>query len=180
MRYFRTIGTALTELLGALLGVTINSNETTSGSAFRRQAWDQDAIDRFFYAITFGRQKNHCEQAVFFEIEDCKELLLAYGFELTPPPVAKREAVKRIQAEKPWDEQKPARDQEATDDDPMSPDFDAAAWFKDLPEEAKERIVEWGVSIKMSRPNRKKVKQIADNWHLAGVKPRAGHGMSAE
>lgn len=177
MRYFRTIATASTELLGALLGVTINSNETTSGAAFRRDpdGWARKAIDRVFFW-----DENHCEEAVFFEIEDCKELLLAYGFELTPPPVAKREAVKRIQAEKPWDEQKPARDQEATDDDPMSPDFDAAAWFKDLPEEAKERIVEWGVSIKMSRPNRKKVKRIADNWHLAGVKPRAGHGMSAE
>jgi hypothetical protein len=54
--------------------------------------------------------------------------------------------------------------EEAPLDDPMSPDFNVIAWFARLPYEAKRRIVEWGVSIRMSKPNRVKAYQ-----HRAGV-----------
>lgn len=184
MRYFRNIGTALTETLGAFSGITINSNETTSGAAFRRQIpWLIKFIDSLFFW-----QENHCEYSQRREIEDCKELLLAIGFTVEPPEVTLKEAVV-IQAalskgdpapapSKLWVAQAPARAEEFTADDPMSDDFDAEGWFVGLPENAKNRIVEWGVSIKMSLANRRRVGTIARNWHGAKAVSRANHGMT--
>jgi hypothetical protein len=73
-----------------------------------------------------------------------------------------------------------AQIEEAHDDDPMSSDFNVIAWFARLPYEAKRRIVEWGVSIRMSKPNRVKVYRIAQAWWQADGKPREGHGMVEE
>ena len=81
-RYFRNIGSGLTELLGALSGITLNSNETTSGAAHRRK----DEFPRLRSGINklFFWQEDHCKYASLKEIEDCVELLKAYGYEVTP------------------------------------------------------------------------------------------------
>jgi hypothetical protein len=179
MDRLRIILVAMTQLLGALSMITINANESTSGAAFRinPNGWLRKAIDALFFW-----QDSHCEKAVAGEIADCVELLNAYGFEIQPPPVPVAEAVKADHTSPEWQkrmaEQAPAREQEHTTDDPNSADFDAGAWFSGLPDEAKSRIVEWGVSIKMSRANRKRVAQIAQAWHNADAVARSGHGMT--
>jgi hypothetical protein len=66
----------MTQLLGALLCVTLNSNESTSGAALRRSP---DRWRKVINAIFFW-QDDHCLQAARSEIDDCRELLLAYGF----------------------------------------------------------------------------------------------------
>lgn len=174
----RIILVAMTQLLGAFSLITINANESTSGAAYRinPDGWLRKVIDALFFW-----QDSHCERAVAGEIDDCVELLAAYGFEVQPPPVPVADAVKADHTSDKWQKlmsaQAPAREQEKTDDDPNSPDFDAGAWFAGLPDEAKSRVVEWGVSIKMSRPNRKRVAQIAQKWQAQGAVARADHGM---
>lgn len=169
--YFRNIGVALTQLLGAVLGITLNPNETTSGAALRIPVpWLRKGIDKLFFW-----QESHCKRAVQMEIEDCKELLLAYGYQLSPPKTTIEEAAKEIVTKAPMST---AQKQEAPgDNDPMSDAFDAQAWFTGLNTEARKRVVEWGVSIKMSRENRKKVAQIAQKWHNKDAVVREGHGM---
>lgn len=182
--YFRNILLNFTQLLGSFTGITLNANETTSGAVFRRDpdGWARRLIDKIFFW-----QESHCARAVDNEIEDCKELLLAYGFDITPPPVTKIEAVRALGEDsvssrafrKLWEKQAPARTQEDPGNrDPMGDDFDAPAWFAQLPNEAKQRIVEWGVSIKMSKANREKVRLLAEEWHIAqGGPARSDHGM---
>jgi hypothetical protein len=174
MRRIGIILNAMTQLLGALLCVTLNSNESTSGAALRRSP---DRWRKVINAIFFW-QDDHCLQAARNEIDDCRELLLAYGFAIEPPSVP---------VERPpggdgqhGDPQTAAEIEEATLDDPMSPDFNVIAWFARLPYEAKRRIVEWGVSIRMSKPNRVKAYNIAQAWWQADGKPREGHGMVEE
>jgi hypothetical protein len=160
----------MTQLLGALLCVTLNSNESTSGAALRRSP---DRWRKVINAIFFW-QDDHCLQAARNEIDDCRELLLAYGFYVEPPAVPVERAARQPEP------QSVAQIEEAPDDDPMSPDFNVIAWFARLPYEAKRRIVEWGVSIRMSKPNRVKVYRIAQAWWQADGKPREGHGMVKE
>ena len=174
-RYFRNIGTALTELLGAFSGITLNSNETTSGAAHRRRE-EFPRLRKFINKLFFW-QDDHCLYSAFREIEDCLEVLDAYGYEVTPPkaiaavrPDLSTVAVDDVQAE--------ARDEEATAQNPEADDFDAEAWFAGLPDNAKMRILEWGVSIKMSKANRKKVARIASVWNAEGLVAPKNHGMS--
>jgi hypothetical protein len=115
------------------------------------------------------------------EAQDCVELLAAMGYGVEPPAMTVREATapkSEFSALKTNTAESIAQSQEKTTNDPNSPDFDAGAWFSGLPDEAKARIVEWGVSIKMSRANRKKVAQIAQAWNAQGAVARAGHGMT--
>lgn len=75
-RYFYNIANALTELLGAVSGITYNSNETTSGAAYRRNiVWLVNIIDALFFW-----QEDHCKKAAINEIKACKELLELYGY----------------------------------------------------------------------------------------------------
>jgi hypothetical protein len=60
----------MTQLLGALLCVTLNSNESTSGAALRRSP---DRWRKVINAIFFW-QDDHCLQAARNEIDDCREL----------------------------------------------------------------------------------------------------------
>jgi hypothetical protein len=170
MKRIGIILNAMTQLLGALLCVTLNSNESTSGAALRRSP---DRWRKVINAIFFW-QEDHCLQAARFEIDDCRELLMAYGFYVEPPSVPVERAARQPEP------QSVAQIEEASDDDPMSPDFNAVAWFARLPDHARRRIVEWGVSIRMSKPNRVKVYRIAQAWWQADGKPRDGHGMVEE
>jgi hypothetical protein len=104
--------------------------------------------------------------------------LLEYGFAIEPPaqPVEQAGGTANTETRIPT----AAEIEEATLDDPMSPDFNVIAWFARLPYEAKRRIVEWGVSIRMSTPNRVKAYNIAQAWWQADGKPREGHGMVEE
>jgi hypothetical protein len=76
MKRIGIILNAMTQLLGALLCVTLNSNESTSGAALRRSP---DRWRKVINAIFFW-QDDHCLQAARSEIDDCRALLLAYGF----------------------------------------------------------------------------------------------------
>jgi hypothetical protein len=170
MRRIAIILNAMTQLLGALLCVTLNSNESTSGAALRRSP---DRWRKVINAIFFW-QDDHCLQAARSEIDDCRELLLAYGFYRAAVCAGRAGGTAKPEP------QSVAQIEEAPDDDPMSPDFNVIAWFARLPYEAKRRIVEWGVSIRMSKPNRVKVYRIAQAWWQADGKPREGHGMVEE
>jgi hypothetical protein len=176
MRRIAIILNAMTQLLGALLCVTLNSNESTSGAALRRSPkfW-RKAINAIFFW-----QDDHCLQAARNEIDDCRELLLAYGFAIEPPEQTVEQAAQAVKANTETRIPTAAEIEEATLDDPMSPDFNVIAWFARLPYEAKRRIVEWGVSIRMSKPNRIKAYNVAQAWWQADGKPREGHGMVAE
>jgi hypothetical protein len=175
MRRIAIILNAMTQLLGALLCVTLNSNESTSGAALRRSP---DRWRKVINAIFFW-QDDHCLQAARNEIDDCRELLLAYGFAIEPPVCSRWSKGGGTATRRPASRPRP-RSRRLTLDDPMSPDFNVIAWFARLPYEAKRRIVEWGVSIRMSKPNRMKVYRIAQAWWQADGKPREGHGMVEE
>jgi hypothetical protein len=115
------------------------------------------------------------------EAQECVELLAAMGYGIQPPAVSVQKATKpktEFAAIKTNTAQSAAQAEEATTDDPNSPDFDAGAWFAGLPDSAKARILEWGVSIKMSRANRKKVARLASLWNGANAVARKGHGMT--
>jgi hypothetical protein len=86
MRRIGIILNAMTQLLGALLCVTLNSNESTSGAALRRSP---DRWRKVINAIFFW-QDDHCLQAARNEIDDCRELLLAYGFSLSSRRLSRR------------------------------------------------------------------------------------------
>jgi hypothetical protein len=111
MRRIGIILNAMTQLLGALLCVTLNSNESTSGAALRRSP---DRWRKVINAIFFW-QDDHCLQAARNEIDDCRELLLAYGFYVEPPSVPVERAARQPEP------QSVAQIEEASDDDPMSP-----------------------------------------------------------
>jgi hypothetical protein len=63
--------------------VTLNSNESTSGAALRRSPnfWRKVINAIFFW------QDDHCLHAARGEIDDCRALLLEYGFAIEPPSV---------------------------------------------------------------------------------------------
>lgn len=188
MSYLRNIGIALTQGLAVLTGIGLNPNETTSGAALRRRSerpryeYLYKSINRlFFWQKDADGNLNHCEVAVVKENEDCVELLAAMGYGIQPPSVSIQEATKPktpMTSLKTNTSQSQAQKEEFTADNPESDNFDAADWFAGLPENAKMRVVEWGVSIKMSRANRKKVAQIAQKWLAAKATPRAGNGMT--
>lgn len=74
-RYLRNVLNNVTQLLGGLLGQTINANETTSGSAYRRRhkrskRWMYRAINK-----TFFWTEDHCFEATCYEAQDCTEIL---------------------------------------------------------------------------------------------------------
>jgi hypothetical protein len=82
MRRIAIILNAMTQLLGALLCVTLNSNESTSGAALRRSPkfW-RKAINAIFFW-----QDDHCLQAArSMRSTTAGQLLLAYGFAIEPP-----------------------------------------------------------------------------------------------
>ena len=187
-RYFRNLGVAATQFLGALSGITINANETTSGAAYRRR---NDDLGWLYRGInkTFFWQDNHCLDAVIKELIDSSELVDVYNGLIksvaevpnvliaAAPEVIAESKLSDLSKRRIWDAQAKARDEESTGQDPQSPSFDAQTWFDGLADNAKRRIVEVGVSIAMSTPNRKKVARISQVWHNAGATPRAGHGM---
>jgi hypothetical protein len=91
MRRIAIILNAMTQLLGALLGVTLNANESTSGAALRRSPnfWRKVINAIFFW------QDDHCLHAARSEIDDCRALLLEYGFAIEPPAQPVEQAPKR-------------------------------------------------------------------------------------
>jgi hypothetical protein len=93
MRRIAIILNAMTQLLGAYaVRVTLNSNEsTTSGAALRRSPnfWRKVINAIFFW------QDDHCLHAARGEIDDCRALLLEYGFAIEPPAQPVEQAPKR-------------------------------------------------------------------------------------
>lgn len=76
MRYFRVLLHSATQSLGALLGETLNANETTSGSAYRRRNTGRRGLYRAVNALFFW-QEDHCFESCVRECGDCLELLEA-------------------------------------------------------------------------------------------------------
>jgi len=77
--YFRILTHNLTQLLGAILGVTLNANETTSAWAYRtrmKRSWPYACINFIFFW-----QEDHCKAASEREIFSCLELLRAHNYE---------------------------------------------------------------------------------------------------
>jgi hypothetical protein len=188
MNYFRNLAVWCTQGIAVITGIGLNPNETTSGAALRRRS-ERPRYEKLYRAINrlFFWQKdadgnlNHCETAVKMEVGECVELLAAMGYGIEPPRATIREVTKPktpMTALKTNTAQSKAQAEEATADDPMSRDFDAEAWFAGLPDNAKMRILEWGVSIKMLRPyNTGRVNQIAQAWNAQGAVVRKNHGM---
>lgn len=87
MRYFRNVGVAATQFLSALVGLSLNANETTSGAAYRRREDGLGWLYRTINALYFW-QDDHCLLAALKEIEDCQELLEAYSFIVVEPHYA--------------------------------------------------------------------------------------------
>lgn len=82
-RYFGNILNALTQLLGAFSGRTLNANESTSGSAWRRR--NEDKFNAVLYRVInaiFFWQDDHCKSAALQEVADSRELLEAYGYDV--------------------------------------------------------------------------------------------------
>lgn len=79
MKRLGIIGNAVTQLLGAILCITLNANESTSGACYRRRH-----ENRFFMAgyktinFVFFTQDNHCMRTAVKECEDSQELIDAY------------------------------------------------------------------------------------------------------
>jgi hypothetical protein len=175
MRRIAIILNAMTQLLGALLCVTLNSNESTSGAALRRSP---EAGARSSTPFSSGRTIT-----AFRRLGPKSTTAGSYCWPMGSLSSRPSQPVEQAAAVKANTETRiptAAEIEEATLDDPMSPDFNVIAWFARLPYEAKRRIVEWGVSIRMSKPNRIKAYNIAQAWWQADGKPREGHGMVEE
>ena len=188
MNYLRNLLVWCTQGIAVLTGIGLNPNETTSGAALRRRS-ERPRYEKLYRAINrlFFWQKDaegnydHCERVIVKEARDCVELLAAMGYGIQPPAMSVREATEpkaELAALKTNTAQSAAQAQEATPYDPMLDTFDAEAWFAGLPEDAKKRVVEWGVSIKMSRDNRRKVAKIAQVWFSSGAVSREHNGMT--
>lgn len=188
MNYFRNLAVWFTQGIAVLSGIGLNPNETTSGAALRRRS-DRPRYEKLYRAINrlFFWQKdsegnyNHCERTAVMEAQDCVELLAAMGYRIEPPAMTVRQATapkSEFTNLKTNTAESISQAQEKTTDDPHSPDFNAGSWFAALPDDVKSRITEWGVSISMSVPNRKKVARIAQAWHNADAVAREGHGMT--
>lgn len=79
MHRLRIVLNALTQLLGGILGITLNANESTSGAAYRRRKENKwfKALYRFINALFFW-EDNHCLRTAVKEIEDSQDLIDAY------------------------------------------------------------------------------------------------------
>jgi hypothetical protein len=176
MRRIAIILNAMTQLLGALLCVTLNSNESPRRAqpcvaALTSGARSSTPFSSGRTITAFRRQgRNRRLPGTIAGIWVRYRAARAAGG--TSAQAVKANTETRIPTA--------AEIEEATLDDPMSPDFNVIAWFARLPYEAKRRIVEWGVSIRMSTPNRVKAYNIAQAWWQADGKPREGHGMVEE
>ena len=79
MRYVLTVLNALTQLLGALLGVTMNSNESLSGAMYRRRnERPRYMLSYIWINRLFFWQDNHCRSAAEAEIRACENLISAH------------------------------------------------------------------------------------------------------
>lgn len=75
MSYWYKVGSALSQLGGALTGYTLNSNESVSGAAWRRK---NKLLVKIINGLFFW-QDNHCKTAATNEVRACQDLLVAYG-----------------------------------------------------------------------------------------------------
>lgn len=84
MKYVRNVSVAVTQLLSAVVGLSLNANETTSGAAYRRRydglGWLYKTINALFFW-----QHNHCKAAAENEIKDCLEILEHYKYVVLKP-----------------------------------------------------------------------------------------------
>lgn len=81
MSYWYKVGSALSQLGGALTGYTLNSNESISGAAWRRK---NKVLVKVINTLFFW-QDNHCKQAAINEVTACQNLLVAYGIPCVSP-----------------------------------------------------------------------------------------------
>jgi predicted enzyme related to lactoylglutathione lyase len=180
MKRLKIIADALTELLGALLCLTLNSNETTSGAAYRRR---EDGLGWLYKAINtlFFWQDDHCKQASVQEIEKCRALIEAYGGEVVETIKTDPVAVEVIRSPEPEQEKKPWAWTEKEYSEYISGPDD---W------EEKKRfysdIKQWGFDpqgVQMSMPEyrhwARKAKEDATEWVAGYDTPEAApdHGM---
>lgn len=87
MKYLGTVGDALSQLLGALLHLTQNANESISGASYRLRndgrMWAYKLINWLFRVLF--KQEDHCKMAYDNDILRAIKVLRQAGFIVTDP-----------------------------------------------------------------------------------------------
>lgn len=81
MKRIGIILNAITQLIGAVSGRTLNANESLSGSSWRTRETPTGAFLYKWLNRIFFWQKDHCKEAALRELVDAKQLLKEYGFD---------------------------------------------------------------------------------------------------